>query len=204
MATITDRARDFWDRISPRERRLVVVAAIALPIVIAIWLGLAIHDGLDAMEARNAHTRKALVALADLRARGQTHEPVDNVVATMGVEPLSLDTYLNNAAKKAQFELKSVITPHTPQTRNGFVTNSSSLTLDKLTIQQLKDFLQQIEGGNEAASKVVAITRLELRRNFRDKDKVDVTLEVSTYSKEPPPKGEGSGSGGSSEDKKGP
>jgi len=202
MASISERARDFWDRISPRERRLVVIAAIATPLVIAIWLGLAIHDGLDAMEARNEHTRKALAVLADLRARGQTHEQVDDAVATMGTEPLSLDTYLNNAAKKAQFELKSVITPHTPLTRNGFVTTSSSLTLDKLTIQQLKDFLQQVESG----SKVVAVTRLEMRRNFRDKDKVDATLEVSTYSKEAPPKGAGSGSGsgsGSAEDKKG-
>jgi len=201
MSAISDRARDFWDRISPRERRLVVIAAIAAPITIAVWLGLAIHDGLDAMEARSARMRKALVVLADMRARGQTHQDdADDVKKTMGPEPLSLDTYLNNAAKKAQFELKSVITPHTPQTRNGFVTNSSSLTLDKLTIQQLKDFLQQIESG----SKVVAITRLEMRRNFREKDKVDVTLEVSTYSAEPKEKGEGSGSGsGSSEDKKG-
>jgi type II secretory pathway component PulM len=202
MSAISDRARDFWDRISPRERRLVVVAAIAVPLVIAIWLGLAIHDGLDAMEARNDHTRKALAVLADLRARGQTHQQVDEAVATMGPEPLSLDTYLNNAAKKAQFDLRSVITPHTPQTRNGFVTNSSSLTLDKLSIQELKEFLQQVESG----SKVVAITRLELRRNFRDKEKVDATLEVSTYSTEPtakPDSGSGSGSGSGSSDGKG-
>ncbi len=199
MSALTDKARDFWDRISPRERRLVIVAAIATPSVIAIWLGLAIHDGLDAMEARNEHTRKALAVLADLRARGQTHEQVDDAVATMGTEPLSLDTYLNNAAKKAQFDLKSVITPHQPQTRNGFVTNTSSLRLDKLSIQELKDFLQQVETG----SKVVAITRLQLGRNFRDKDKVDAELEVSTYSKEPPAKSDGSGSGSGSDGKGG-
>jgi Type II secretion system (T2SS), protein M len=203
MAAITDQARDFWDRISPRERRLVVIAAIAAPITIAIWLGLAIHDGLDAMASRNDRARKALVVLADLRARGQTHEQVDDVVATMGTEPLSLDTYLTNAAKKARFELKSTITPHTPQTKNGFVTNSSSLSLDKLSIEELKDFLMEIETG----SKQVAITHLDLRRDFRDKDKLTVNLEVSTYSKEPPKSAEGSGasegSSGSSEDRKG-
>ena len=37
---VADRARDFWDRISPRERKLVVLLAVALPIVLAIWLGL--------------------------------------------------------------------------------------------------------------------------------------------------------------------
>src|SRR5882672_6188788 len=109
MSTASDKARDFWDRISPRERRLVVIAAIAAPITIAIWLGLAIHDGLGAMEARNDKARKALSVLADLRARGLNQAPTDDVIATMGVEPLSLDTYLTNAAKKAKFELKSQI-----------------------------------------------------------------------------------------------
>lgn len=197
MATLNDRARDFWDRISPRERRLVVILGIVTPLILAIWLGLAIHDGLGVREKKNEHARKALAVLADLRARGQTAEPTDDVVSTMGTEPLSLDTYLTNAAKKAQFELKATISPHPSATRNGFVTNSSSLSLDKLTIQQLKDFLQAIEQG----SKVVAITRLELRKNFREKDKLDVTLDVSTYSKEPPAKtegGSGSGSGSGS------
>ncbi|MDB4959261.1 MAG: hypothetical protein JWO36_6830 [Myxococcales bacterium] len=197
MSAITERARDFWDRISPRERRLVVIGAIAAPIVLAIWLGLAIHDGLDAMEHQNDRARKALDVLVDLRARGQTHEQVDDVVQTMGTEPLSLDTYLDKAAQKAKFPLKST-TPHPPQTRNGFVTNSVSASLDNLTITQLKDFLMEVETG----SRVVAVTRLELRRDFRDKDKIDVTIEVSTYSKEPPPKGEATGSGGAT-DKKG-
>jgi hypothetical protein len=189
MSAITDKARDFWDRISPRERRLVIIAAIAVPITLAIWLGLSIRDGLVAMEQRNDQTRKALTVLADLRARGETHEKLDDAVAMMGTEPLSLPTYLDNAAKKANFTLKST-TPHPPLTRNGFVTNSASVSLDDLTIEQLKTFLMEVEMG----SKVVAVTHIDLRRDFRDKTKLDVNLEVSTYSKEPPAKTEG-GSG---------
>jgi hypothetical protein len=198
MATISDRARDFWDRISPRERRLVVIAAIAAPLTIALWLGLAIHDGLDAMEMRNERARKALAIVEDLRARGGAHQQNDDVVATMGTEPLSLDTYLTNAAKKAKFELKGSISPRAPQARNGFVTNTSTLSLDKVSIEELKDFLQAVESD----SKVVAITHLDMRRDFRDKDKLDVNVEVSTYSKEPPTKGEGTGSGSAGSDAK--
>jgi hypothetical protein len=181
MSALTDKARDFWDRISPRERRLVLIGAIALPLTLAIWLGLAIRDGLVDMEARNGKARKALNVLADLRAKGETHAKVDDAVAMMGTEPLSLDTYLDNAAKKATFTLKST-TPHPPDKRNGFVTNSVSCTLDDLTIEQLKTFLMEIEMG----SKVVSVTHIDLRRDFRDKAKLDVNLEVSTYSKEPP------------------
>lgn len=186
MSAIRDKARDFWDGISPRERRLVILAAIAVPVTLAVWLGLAIRDGLVDMEKRNDQMRKALAVLADLRARGETHPKTDDVVAMMGTEPLSLATYLDNAAKKAQFTLKST-TPHPAVTRNGFVTNSVSCTLDDLTIDQLKTFLMEVEMG----SKVVAVTHIDLRRDFRDKTKLDVALEVSTYSKEPPPKSEG-------------
>jgi len=199
MSTFSDRARDFWDRISPRERRLVVIAAIALPLTLVVWLGLSIHDGLVNMESRNDKMRKALVVLADLKARGP-QQPADDVVATMGVEPLSLDTYLTNAAQKAGFTLKGT-TPRNPVARNGFVTNSVSCQVSDLSIDQFKKFLQEVETG----SKVVAVTRLDIRRDFKSKEKLDATLEVSTYSKEPPPKGEGGGSGGSagSSEKKG-
>lgn len=194
----SDRARDFWDRISPRERRLVIIAAIAVPVTIAIWLGLQIKDGLDAISARNAKMRRALVVLTDLRARGPL-QPVDNVVATMGVEPLSLDTYLRNAANKAGFPIKGTITPRSPVTRNGFVTSSVSIQLDDLELEKVKAFLQEVE----TASKVVAVTNLDIKRDFKDKALVDAKLEVSTYSKEKPAgadaeKAEGSaGNGGS-------
>jgi hypothetical protein len=180
MSAISDKARDFWNRISPRERRLVVIAAISAPIVLAIWLGLEIRDGLATMEARNAKMRKALVVLADLRVRGDQGKSEDDVVSMMTTEPISLDTYLDDAAKKAQFTLKGT-TPHPAVTRNGFVTNSVSCTLDDLSIDQLKSFLTEVETG----SRVVAITHIDLRRDFRNKDKIDVNLEVSTYSLEP-------------------
>ena len=189
----SDRARDFWDRISPRERKLVVLLGVSAPIVIAIWLGLQIKDGLDNIEARNAKTRRALVVLTDLRARGPI-QPADDVVATMGVEPLSLDTYLRNAATKAGFSIKGSITPRTPVTRNGFVTNSVQLNLDDLELEKLKAFLQEVE----TASKVVIVTTLDVKRDFKDKKLVDARLEVSTYSKEKPAgeaeKTEGAGS----------
>jgi hypothetical protein len=186
MSAFSDKARDFWDGISPRERRLVMLAGIAVPITLAIWLGLSIRDGLVDMEKRNQQTRKALDVLQTLRARGETHQKTDDVVAMMGTEPLSLPTYLDNAAKKASFTLKST-TPHPPDKRNGFVTNSVSCTLDDLTIDQLKTFLMEVEMG----SKVVAVTHIDMRRDFRDKTKLDINLEVSTYSKEPPANSEG-------------
>ena len=192
MSAVSERARDFWDRISPRERGLVLIAAVVAPLTLVIWLGLAIGDGLTSMQARNDKMRKALAVLADLKARGP-RQPVDDVVSGMPVEPLSLETYLSNAATTAGFVLKGT-TPRTPVTRNGFVTASVSLNASDLTIEQLKKFLQEIE----SKSKYVAITRLDIgRKEYKGKDKLDVSMEVSTYAREQakkPDAGSGAGS----------
>lgn len=187
MSAVTDRAKDFWDRISPRERKLVVLAAIAAPITIAIWLGLSIQDGLGNMELRNDKMRRALAVLADLKARGPVSSPEDDILKTMGPEPLSLDTYLDNAAKKAGFTLQGTV-PHNPVTRNGFVTTSVSLNVADLELDKLKTFLQEIE----TMSKIVVITTLETMRDRRDRTKVDAKLVVTTYSLDKAGAGDGS------------
>lgn len=189
---IQDKAREFWDRISPRERMLVVLLGVAAPITLVLWLGFSIHDGLEAIESRNDKTRHALDVLADLHARGApVAAPVDDVVATMGSEPLPLDPYLNKAAQKAGLVLKST-RPRPIVTRNGFVTTSVSFELEPLGIEELGAFLKEVE----TQSKVVFVTHLEVTRNRGKPDKVNAQLDVSTYAREKK-EGETGGSGGS-------
>jgi type II secretory pathway component PulM len=179
MSTVSERARDFWDQISPRERGLVLLGAVAAPLVVMMWLGMSIYDGLTERETKNDLVRKALIRIQEIKARGP-QQPADDLVATMPTEPLPLETYLTGAAQTAGFALKGT-TPRSPVARNGFVTNSVSLTVNDLTIDQLRRFLQEIE----TKSKYVAITRLELtRKDYKGKDKLDASLEVSCYARE--------------------
>ena len=152
----------------------------ALPLILLLWIGLQINDGLSDREQKNDKTRKALTAIAELKARGPVQQPGDDLVAGMPLEPLGLETYLTSAAQTAGFVLKGT-TPRTPVTRNGFVTSSVSLKVSDLTLDQLKKFLQEIE----TKSKYVAITRLEISRlEYKGKDKLDASLEVATYARE--------------------
>ena len=180
MSAVSERARDFWDRISARERALVLLGGVAAPVILLLWIGLQINDGLSDREQKNDKTRKALTAIAELKARGPVQQPGDDLVAGMPLEPLGLETYLTSAAQTAGFVLKGT-TPRTPVTRNGFVTSSVSLKVSDLTLDQLKKFLQEIE----TKSKYVAITRLEISRlEYKGKDKLDASLEVATYARE--------------------
>lgn len=195
---ISDRARDFWDRISSRERVLVVLLGVAAPVTIAIWLGLSIRDGLVVMEDRNDKTRDALKVVEKLKVTGPA-EPVDDTLAKMPNEPLGLETYVSAAAKKNSITLKGAIERRQEQKKNGFITTTVACSLDDVNTDQLKAFLQEVETGN----KYVAVTHIDVHRDFRDKKKLDATFEVSTYSKEQKATGgEGSGSGAGSGDKK--
>ena len=191
---ITDRARDFWDRISPRERKLVVFLGLGIPMALAIWLGLSIRDGLITMEERNNTTRDALEIIADVRSKGPQQASAD--MPKIPSEPVALETYVSKAAEKFTLKFKGPIDSRPKVTRNGFVTTTVSCALDDITTDQLKAFLQELEMGN----KVVAVTHLDVRRDFRDKKKIDATFEVSTYSTEA--KGAGSGSAESADDDK--
>ena len=189
-----DTLREKWDGITPRERRIVVIGGGAAVLTIILWLGMSIRDGLTTIEKRNARMQKALDALVDVRAHGIKKPDADDVVATMGTEPLALETYLSKAADQVKITVPSY-NPRTPVEKNGFVTKTTQIELRDLTIEQVKDFLEQIETGN----KLVQVTSLTVNRNFRDKDKLDAKLEVSTYAKVPPQAaGSGSGSGSGS------
>jgi type II secretory pathway component PulM len=188
-----DTVREKWDAITPRERRIVVIGGAAAIVTIVLWLGMSIRDGLSAIEHRNARMEKALDALIDVRAHGVKKADANDVVATMGTETLALETYLSKAADQVKITVPSY-NPRTPVEKNGFVTKTTQIELRDLTIEQVKDFLEQIESGN----KLVQVTSLTLNRNFRDKDKLDAKLEVSTYAKVPPQAAAGSGSGSGS------
>lgn len=184
---ITDRARDFWDRISPRERMLVVLLAIGLPIAAAVWLALSIHDGLATMDARNQTMRDALEIIATEKAKGP--QVVTDDAPKIPAEPMPLETYVTKAAEKFSLKFKGPIDSRPKVVRNGFVTTTLSCAFDDITTDQLKAFLQEVEQGN----KIVVVTHLDVRRDFRDKKKIDATFEVSTYSLEAKPKESGSG-----------
>lgn len=193
MAAILDKLRDKWDAITPRERKIVVLGGVAAVVTVVLWLSLSIRDGLHAIEHRNARMESALDTVAELKARGAKKPGDDDLVSTIGTEPVRLETYLSKAAEAVKITVPS-FNPRTPIEKNGFRTYVMQIELRDLTIEQVKDYLEQIETGN----KLVQVTALTLNRNFRDKEKLDAKLEISTYAKIPDAAAAGSGSGSAS------
>jgi type II secretory pathway component PulM len=176
MAAFIDTVRDRWEGISPRERKLVLLLGISFVVIVVLYLAMSIRDGLVALEERNARMRRALVVLTDLKARGDVQTP-DDPGAAIGPEPVKLESYLTRAAEKVGITIPQY-NPRPTVTKNGFVTHAGQVELRDLTVAQVKSLLEAIETD----SKVVVTTAVTLTRNFRDKEKLDLKLEVATYS----------------------
>lgn len=171
---LSDRARDFWDRISPRERKLVVFFGVTIPLVAAIWLGLSIRDGLVSMEVRNEQHRDALDTIAKIRQQGG---PVEEPTVKIPDAPIALATYVSKALDKNSLKNKGSIDER-KVTKNGITTTTVSCVVEDISTDQLKAFLQELE----TVEKVVAVTHLDVKRDRRDPKKIDATFEISTYS----------------------
>src|SRR5262249_45304434 len=130
---ISDSARDFWDRISPRERVLVLLLAICVPIGVALWLGLAIQRGPVALDQRNERPREALKVVEESRGRGPVQQTEE--VIPIPDDLLALETYINNAATAAGFTIKGT-SPRTQPPKNGFITSSVTFQLEDLDIDK--------------------------------------------------------------------
>jgi Tfp pilus assembly protein PilO len=169
--------RDKWDGITPRERLLVVILGVSLVVTLFGGLVLSIGDRLAALEKQNARMRQALGILQDYRVRGRATAP-SNGAPPIGKEPVKLESYLERAADRVGIKVPQY-RPRTPHTKpNGFVTHAVELQVNGLTIDQVKDFLEAIESDN----KLVTVTNLRVNRSFSDREKLDVKMEVSTYS----------------------
>lgn len=184
-----DTLRDKWDGITPRERMLVIVLGVSFVVTVLFYIAFGIRDRLDAMEASNARMRKALEVLQEYRVHGRATE-APGPAAQIGAEPVKLESYLDRAAEKVGIKVPAY-KPRTPATKpNGFVMHTVELNVNALTIEQVKDFLEAIENEN----KLVFVSSLNLKRSFSDREKLDLKIEVSTYSK-PAAGGAGTGTG---------
>lgn len=188
-----DQLRDKWESITPRERRMVVLLGVSFVLVMIIYVALQIRDGLTALEAKNAKARKALATLTAYKAQTRAVTG-DDPAKLIGAEAVKLETYIYNAAGKAQVTVPGVnARGSTP--KGSFIAHGATVEVRELSITQIKDFLEAIETEN----KTVMVSSLQIRRNFRDKEKLDLNIEVVTWSKAAggggDDKGEGSGTG---------
>lgn len=177
MAGSFDSLRMRWEGISEREQRLIVVLGITFVVVIVVWVGMQIDKRLTTLEKKNVKMRKALKALHMYRAEGAEVQTGPKVKIPIEKDAKKLQTYLEGIATNVGVKIPGY-NPRPPQKDDKYTENSMRIEIRKMTVGELADFLQQVE-----ASPVVVIKSLNIRQHFRDREKLDVRMDVATYFK---------------------
>lgn len=166
--------RDRWERMAPRERKLVGLLGVTFVVCIVGWIGFTVSDGLGAIEKRNRQARSALSAIETHRASGGGKGAAE--VVAIPPDPVDLSTYVEGIVR--EIGAASPAYPAAKQLEKGKYTESSMrIALKDLGVVQLKDLLEKLE----SKSKVVVVRELKIKRSFRDKEKLDVDLSISTF-----------------------
>ena len=171
----SDAIRDKWEGLAPRERKLAALFGGAIVLCLAVLVARGITGGLDTLETNNEAKRDALTALARYRSGAVSKASKQAKIPATAVK---LSRYVEGIITTAGIESPSY--PQPKETERGeFIEHSFSLKLPKLTITQFKDFLENLE----TKSDVVIVKDLKVKRNFRDKEKLDIDLVIATYAK---------------------
>lgn len=171
---------NLWDRLGPRERRLLGLLGVALVVCTVGYTGFLIQDGLATLEEQNAETR-ALLRMLEERREDLMTEKKNDAVTLIGDEATPLATYLEKIASETGVTIKNQ--SEKPAVAKGkFQELSTEIRLVDVTLEQLAKFLRSIE----TTSPIVVTRHLSIKRSFMQKEKLDnVTIQVATYRRTP-------------------
>lgn len=165
-----------WERISPRERTLVMASGVIVVAMVLFVSGFLFFSSLSDIEERNASIRDALKAIASnrieyLEAKGQMRA----LEVRIGSVPPQLATDLEAAAREVGVQIPETNErPPSPAGKN-YMEHNVDVTLRQVDLRQLARFLQKLETGQH----LIYVTRLDVRRRFAEKDKLDVKLTAT-------------------------
>lgn len=169
---------EYWERMVPRERRLVsLLGVVALVCVFAV-IGIQIKRGLRRLEDENAQTREALTRLDEYSSRQSVVKtPAEIAADSIGETAPALGSYLEQMSKQADVNIREATDRADAPPKGGFIEKSVDIKLSGVTIDQLTKFLKAVEGGAPG----VVTQRIWVRPYTGQRDKLEVELTISAF-----------------------
>ncbi|HSZ83313.1 MAG TPA: hypothetical protein VLA14_13580 [Polyangia bacterium] len=166
-----------WERLAPRQRRLLVVfvaTSLSLLTILGTWW---VFSSISDLEDDNADIREALVAIAkhrdeylDAKSRSAAQE------ARIGVDPPQLTGDIEAAAREENVQIaESSERPTSPAGRR-YIEHDVDIKIREVDLQSLTKFLRRLE----TAPRLVVFTRLAIKKRFSD-DKLDVEATATAF-----------------------
>jgi Tfp pilus assembly protein PilO len=167
-----------WNRMAARERKLISILSGAVLLLALSLGGYLIIDSLQEISTSNQDTREALAAIAkhrdeylDAQSRMKSQE------ARIGVDPPQLAADLEAAGKEAGIQIPETVDRPPSPAGKRYLEHSLDVKLRKVGLKELAIFLNKVETN----PRLIAITRLQIRRSFAEGDKLDVEMTATAY-----------------------
>lgn len=185
MRSQFDQLNSALDRLNPREQAMVVFLVLAIFTMLLGFGGYFTNKQLHRRQAQISARIEKLKQVGQLqgdykRRLAEQDRLAKTVQDNNGLQLLS---YLEDAGKKAEVELKNI------RERAGLPTGSdrvkevaAEVVIKDISIDRLYDFLRRIEQGNP----LVKIRKLKVKTRFDNKKRLDASITIGTYKTKSP------------------
>jgi general secretion pathway protein M len=173
-----------FNKLEKREKRIVVAGIIFL-VCFALF-----HLTVSPLLQARQQTQKALIQkkedIKKIRQLQEEYRQLQNQAVNIQNRlqkrspSFTLFSFIEERATKAK--VKQQINSMTPSTSEGegpLQESRVDLKLEKISLQQLVDFLQQIESTDD----VVTIKRISIQENSKEEGLLDVVMQIITFIK---------------------
>ncbi len=175
-----DRLVDQLERLSPRERLLIVSAAVAGIAMVFYLTSLFIGSALNSLREEN----RTLVAKLEEIYRlepiyRQAKAKIEAVKSRLANNRVDLVRFLSDLSNRYNLLIQSM-TPEREESKDldqSVKEESVRIEMQAVPIGELAKFLDAIENSG----KIVKVRRLKLRPNFTQPDKLDVMATISSF-----------------------
>lgn len=173
-----------FNKLEKREKRVVVAGVIFLICFVLF------HFTVSPLLQARQQTQKALIQkkedIKKIRQLQEEYRQLQNQAVNIQSRlqkrspSFTLFSFIEERATKAK--VKQQINSMTPSTSEGegpLQESRVDLKLEKISLSQLVDFLQQIESTED----VVAIKRISIQENSKEEGLLDVVMQIITFTK---------------------
>jgi general secretion pathway protein M len=165
-------------KLSPRERVMVSVAAVAVVVFTASIVSVRISSSVSAREQRIEEKTRVLSQIGKLAEGYRAHQAERQAMESRLKGPkLDLNTYISQEGAKLQIEVPDLRHVNAPGETEGLTEDAVEVNLAKVDLGKLVRFLQALERGQG----VVQVRRMRVTTRTDDKNLVDATFTVSAY-----------------------
>ena len=173
------RGRDWFERLTERERRVLGGGGAFVIVFIALGLGGYIFNSLSTFSEQNAQMR---TALKDIEVKRDGYLKSKAKLAYFegrlnGSGGVKLQGYLEQAAKESGIEIPDQKERPPQPAGHNYTERAVDLSLRQVKLDALTAFLKKIETGPT----LVVVTALNIKTRDDRHVELDVTMTVSTY-----------------------